>query len=643
MSKHLRMRYNLGNAIRRQQYLSRITQNTRHFAAKYRALYEELDQKDLGRYIPNEMEKAKKDLDRIDETLEICPEEACKISKQMGEYMPSLPHLAWEIKRSLTDNSSEAKDETEKETNHGREEYLNRIRENTRRFSGEYSRKYDDLLNQGLDKYLPEEFARADEYLENIAANLENDPEKARDLSFELKELMQRLPLMARDAKKESEAIEYASHHRDTGGNERREEYFSRVREKTREFYEKYVTKYDELVGQGLEKYLPVEFDSIRKGLDEIGRNLDSDPETARDLSMQMSDTINSLPGRARAAKRATEQNRPQSVIEHHASKVPTGDEKGRNRAHEVENPTMFEAKRVAQKPSIVGNAPRFDTVVENEGPKLRQAQDEFDEFMEHLLTAYKDPVVRDFAYDGIRQLQQDYAGRRFETIDAINAERNIIRGKIKTVEANALQKAAEWKRKKAEEGAREAQKQLLEIHREKILQEADQNPKVLQEVLSGLDGLRARLQSGLEITAEDFQKEINELESKADEAIVDELCRKQTVKAISQTLQNVGFVLDKPKRIKEGGKDEVLLLARKPSGNNAQFHVTIDGAMEFKFDGYEGAACKKDLNKVIPMLKEIYGIHLSDERVLWENPDRISRSSLPTNTGNEVKHGNQQ
>ena len=44
--------------------------------------------------------------------------------------------------------------------------------------------------------------------------------------------------------------------------------------------------------------------------------------------------------------------------------------------------------------------------------------------------------------------------------------------------------------------------------------------------------------------------------------------------------------------------------------------------------------ACLKDIEKFNVELKKVYSIKLSDERVLWQNPDRLSMdsNSLPNN-----------
>ena len=50
----------------------------------------------------------------------------------------------------------------------------------------------------------------------------------------------------------------------------------------------------------------------------------------------------------------------------------------------------------------------------------------------------------------------------------------------------------------------------------------------------------------------------------------------------------------------------------------------------DYKFDRYQGSACKKDIATVLPRLQSVYGIQLSNDRVLWENPDDMDADARP-------------
>lgn len=117
--------------------------------------------------------------------------------------------------------------------------------------------------------------------------------------------------------------------------------------------------------------------------------------------------------------------------------------------------------------------------------------------------------------------------------------------------------------------------------------------------------------------------KKIEQLSDRADEIIENEAVRKETVKAIYNTLKTTGFTVQKPKVVetKEGVR-EVIIAASRPAGNRALFQIRLDGSCTYKFDNYKGQTCKKDIEQVLPKLSEIYGVDLSDSRVVWSNPD---------------------
>ena len=110
----------------------------------------------------------------------------------------------------------------------------------------------------------------------------------------------------------------------------------------------------------------------------------------------------------------------------------------------------------------------------------------------------------------------------------------------------------------------------------------------------------------------------------KAEKIVEDETLRRETLKAIIESLQLVGFVVESPVLV----DGVVELAARRPSGEECVFYVDLKGGMEYHFDHYDGSACKKDIDQILPRLQDVYGIKLSDERVLWSNPDRISREA---------------
>ncbi len=361
-----------------------------------------------------------------------------------------------------------------------------------------------------------------------------------------------------------------------------------RIRETTSRYHARYEGLLADLVSQGLEQYLPEEFSRVRTSLQNLQVLIASDPMRALDVSLQLGTEISRLQALARAARR------------------------------EFESRERQRQKEVAE--------------------MRRKATSELAQYLQSLLTDIRDPIERDFAYDSVRAMQAEYDGR---VVDAqeLSTVKQKLQVRYETICREASAKAKEWKSRKEQETLKESQKVLLDIHREQAEADPGQIPEAFHSMMKRLDALRQQ-SANAELSWGDLQKEIAMTTEKTDAAVVDENCRRTVVRAIMDSLEKSGFVVDKPKR-QTGEQDEVVILARKPAGAQAFFRVTVDGTMVYKFDQYEGMKCKSDINQVLPMLQDIYGVKLSDARILWQNPDRASRSAKPMDMGTkEQRHG---
>lgn len=134
--------------------------------------------------------------------------------------------------------------------------------------------------------------------------------------------------------------------------------------------------------------------------------------------------------------------------------------------------------------------------------------------------------------------------------------------------------------------------------------------------------------------SAETLGKELKEVNHAADEVACDEELRKDTLRALAATMRGLGFVAE-PAAYQDRW---IRLRFRNASGEKAVFLVDATGALKYSFDGYQGAACKKDRDRVRAQLADVYGVKFSGRRVIQENPDRLEMSSVeatrPENAG---------
>jgi uncharacterized protein YecA (UPF0149 family) len=354
----------------------------------------------------------------------------------------------------------------------------------------------------------------------------------------------------------------------------RRAQHLERVRETTRRYRDRYRETYQDLLAQGLDRFLPQEFAQVKQQLDELDRLLVHDPLAARDLSLQLAPTISRLPARARQARRENEEERRR------------------------------QEERLAQ---------------------LRaEATSELGRFLEQAIAQITDPVEQDLVLEQLQALRHEFAGRSVlpEELPAIQRE---ITEKIRHLRAQAARRAQEWREAKARQMEDEARRKLLDLYTAELAKQPNQLQA--QQKRERLENLYKLAQSqGLSL--EEFQACVLAETESTESAPYGEEARRQAVRAIVESLNRSGFIVDQPRRIPE--TDEVLIRAKKPAGAEASFSIRLNGTMIYKFDHYEGMKCRDDIDKVLALLEQVYGIQLSDARLLWQNPDRLSKSARP-------------
>ena len=137
------------------------------------------------------------------------------------------------------------------------------------------------------------------------------------------------------------------------------------------------------------------------------------------------------------------------------------------------------------------------------------------------------------------------------------------------------------------------------------------------------------KIVSTSETDAKERVKKVREL---ANAEIVGEKVRKESVKIIVKEIKNRGFVVDSKSIKIDRAKNQVNIVAMKPSGAKAEFKVYIDGQFEYRFDGYEGQACQKDIQPFMQALEDVYGIKVVKQTELWAgNPDKDSTMKYQT------------
>jgi tetratricopeptide (TPR) repeat protein len=358
----------------------------------------------------------------------------------------------------------------------------------------------------------------------------------------------------------------------------RREIHLQRVAETTRAYLHGYHQTLDQLERDGLQQFIEADAQTVSQAVQAAEALLATDPELARERSQQLAWQIAGLPTAARAARQHAEE------LERHNARL-RAEEAARQR--EASHGVWDEA---------VG--------------------------------AWPDPLTRELAYSELVQLRQ-----RFFRHGQALASAAEVREAVEAVRALAQAKARLHRDQQAQAAVAQTERAAAEQALQ-VLRDSAGTSTAAQQLV------QQAAQQSQTLAGQPLLQALAEAQVAVDAAAVEESCRREAVRAVVLSLRNSGFVVDAPYLQDGAGGGEVVVRASKPAGQRAEFRVTALGDLSWHFDRYSGAACKRDIAKVLPQLQDIYGIKLSSERVHWQNPDDQSASARPQPADQEKQHG---
>ncbi|MCR4954022.1 MAG: hypothetical protein K6A43_08100 [Treponema sp.] len=245
------------------------------------------------------------------------------------------------------------------------------------------------------------------------------------------------------------------------------------------------------------------------------------------------------------------------------------------------------------------------------------EAKSKLEDFFYEQLSQIKSPAVANFAVQELENIKSKIQNENISSEEELKQQ-------IKTVCDLADKKAKKWKEEKlaAEKIAilsAQIDSAIKSTENEKF-EIADNKNKILNEMQALRDSLTS------ESSESEVAEKLDTIRSSVDNSLIDEEVRRETAKAIVRELKNQGF--DVSWDLVGLDKDSyVLIKAKKHSGKQATCKISLEGKLNYRFDKYEGMTCLKDIEKFNVDLKKIYSVKFSDERVIWENPDRLSRT----------------
>lgn len=346
----------------------------------------------------------------------------------------------------------------------------------------------------------------------------------------------------------------------------RRELYNARITANTKLYLTRYMSQYEDLKRNRYENIIPKELNRLKADLNNIESDLErGNAEAARSLSMAVGGYIYELKALASAV---SQQKYEQQQLEL---------KREREQAKKVKSEAMENYYRV------VG--------------------------------CIEDPIVVSLARTKLAEVRASMQQGKIQS-------QNISAVINKIVEEFAPQ-AEEWKRKTIKDKQQEILAEQIKSHLEQVASKKLEDAEKQQEFIKKIQSLYASVSKG-DVDKGRIQGKLAEIENEHTEEIVTEDIRKETVKAIVSQLKKQGFSIKAPV-LKDG---YVLINASMPAGNHVGCKISLDGKLRYRFDNYEGMTCLKDIEKFNVDLAEVYSVKLSDERVLWGNPDRIQKDA---------------
>lgn len=347
--------------------------------------------------------------------------------------------------------------------------------------------------------------------------------------------------------------------------------YNERVSSTTERFYNRYMKQYEEMISRGYSAYIPSEMKRLQSDLSSIRNLLMSNPTEARDLSFEVGSYINDLYSMANIAVQQFDR-----------------------------------AERI-----------RRDQILEQEREKKIEGMNIYYE----LIREISNPIVINFAQEELEAVKKSIKEGTGITLDQLKS-------KVKSIIQSAESKAEGWKKETVKVQKKNNIISRLEETEKSILNEKIEDKKKTDEFIDRIQKLKESISSGNK-SIQTIEKEISQIETVVDDTIITEEIRRETVKAIVKQLRSQEFVISRPQIVKNGDESYVKIVAQKPSGKKAVCKVDLHGKILYKFDNYEGLTCLKDIEKFNVDLEKIYSVKLSDERILWSNPDKLSKDAV--------------
>ena len=207
---------------------------------------------------------------------------------------------------------------------------------------------------------------------------------------------------------------------------------------------------------------------------------------------------------------------------------------------------------------------------------------------------------------------------------------------------AQASGQAAEWTKEKV--AAKEAVT-VFELSLQSMLNDSDADDNkelavVANQLAEAKTALRRENFADAKKAAVAGHKKVQEIEQTRQQQQQKENERREIVRGLRQVLTGMGFAVKDPVLGKDRQEGKVVLVGELPSGRTARFAISLDGRLNYDFDGYDDyeseGGCGTARDQVCQRLQEQIYAKASDHEMHWKGPgpERLEKDKkqLPTN-----------
>jgi len=162
------------------------------------------------------------------------------------------------------------------------------------------------------------------------------------------------------------------------------------------------------------------------------------------------------------------------------------------------------------------------------------------------------------------------------------------------------------------------------------------EHERIMNNLLDVNDNLENATVEEVTEAVEAIESEAVQLREQDHKAAVDEELRRHIISSVVKAMNELGFVVGKPKLLRETGN--VAVVGTLSSGRTIRFDVRASGEMEFDMAGFKDRLCSDSLDEVLLLMEEKFGVESGPVQHNWKNPDRISKGSKGFPTGGNTR-----